>query len=230
MKSELKNIKIKYWTFPDGTDLKGIETFIDEVDSDYFLTVTKKRTDALGGGLYDLIIEISEDLSLIELAKSYLEDGVKLYIGYHAKTIYNSVKKLFESNEELRPSIEKISIKYKDCKVIFYETYENGIEENFENVIYQLFDFANSNKKWFKKIKQIHVPIFKHKDEYDLCEYRVKLNVDENITEFKSEDYTSFWGIQTKKKKYVYDVERKKKIKEEFYTQNGYDKLFQEMM
>lgn len=226
----MKNIKIKYWTFPDGTDLKGIEKFIDEIDSDYFLTVTKKRTDALGGGLYDLIIEICEDLSLIELAKSYVQDGVKLYIGYHAKTIYNSVKKLFENNKELRPSIEKISIKYKDCKIVFYEIYENGIEDNFEKVIYQLFDFAHSNKKSFKKIKKIHVPIFKHNDEYDLCEFRVKLNVDENITEFKSEDYTSFWGVQTKNKKYVYEVENKNKINEEFYTQNRYDKLFKKMM
>lgn len=226
MKSMYKSIKIEYWTFPEGQDFEGIEEFVYEIDKDYFLTVSKKRTDALGGGLYELIIEISEDLSLIELAKSYLEDGIKLYIGYQAKEIFKTIKKLFKKNKALNPSVEQIVVKFKDCKVIFYEVYKNGIEENFEIVILELIKVASENKKLFKKAKRVHVPIFNHKDSYNICDYRVKLNVDENITNFQKDDYLNFWGIKTKKKHLVYNVTKKKLTSKKFYTQNTYDKLF----
>lgn len=221
-----KSIKIEYWTYPEGQDFDGIEEFVNEIDKNYFLTVSKKRTDALGGGLYDLIIEISEDLSLIELAKSYAQDGIKLYIGYQAKEIYNSIKRLFEKNRELKPLVEQISVKFKDCKVIFYEVYKNGIEENFEEVITEIIEFASANKKLFNKTTEIHLPIFNHKDNYKICNYRVKLYVDENILDFEKANYHNFWGIKTKKKYYVYNVKNNKLKKKKFYTQESYDKLF----
>ncbi len=221
-----KSIKIEYWTLPEGDDFDGIENFVKEIDKDYFLTVSKKRTDALGGGLYDLVIEISEDLSLMELTKSYIQDGVKLYIGYQAKEIYKVIKKLFEKNEDLHPTVEQISVKFKDCKVIFYEVYENGIEENFEEVITKLIQVASEQKIILKKAKEIHIPIFNHKDSNNICKYRVKLNVDENISEFKKVDYLNLWGIKTKKKEFVYNVPKGKLKKKKFCTQESYDDLF----
>ena len=221
-----KSIKIEYWTFPEGQDFDGIEEFVEEIDKDYFLTVSKKRTDSLGGGLYDLIIEISEDLSLVELTKSYVEDGVKLYLGYQAKEIYKTIRKLFEKNKDLKPSVEQISVKFKDCKVIFYEVYENAIEENFELVIAELIQTASEHKKIFKRAKEIHIPIFNQKDSYNICNYRVKLNFDENMTEFGKADFLKFWVIKSKKKHFVYNVQKKKMKKKKFYTQKSYDKLF----
>jgi hypothetical protein len=226
MKSPYKNVEIKYWTYPDGKDFNGIEDFIGEIDRDYYLEVTKKRTDALGGGLYDLIIEISEDLTLLELAKSYMEDGVKLYVGYNIKRIYESVKKLFEKNPEVHPSVEQIKIKFKDCTIFFYEVYQNGIEEAFDEFVQILIYLALNKKKKFKKIKEIHTPIYNHPDSNNLCDYRVKLEYDEIITEFKKDDYLKFWGIKFKKRKMVYDVENGKFLKEKFYTQKAYDKLY----
>jgi hypothetical protein len=55
----------------------------------------------------------------------------------------------------------------------------------------------------------------------------VKLQYDENISEFKKADYLKFWGVKFKKKKMVYDVENGKFLKEKFYTQKAYDKLFE---
>jgi hypothetical protein len=227
MKSPYKNIEINYWTYPDGKDFNGIEDFISEIDKDYFLTVTKKRTDALGGGLYDLIIEISEDLTLLELAKSYLEDGIKLYVGYNIKKIYESIKVLFEKNQDFNPTVEQIKIKFKDCTIYLYEVYQNGIAEAFDDFVKILIDLVLNKKIKFKKIKEIHSPIYNHRDSYDLCDYRVKLQYDENISEFKKADYLKFWGVKFKKKKMVYDVENGKFLKEKFYTQKAYDKLFE---
>ncbi|GAB2797722.1 hypothetical protein GCM10027275_49070 [Rhabdobacter roseus] len=80
-----KKIDIEYWTYPEGDDFKDISEFAKGVDQDYLLTLSKKRTDACGGGLYDLIIKVTEDISLLDLAKSYAEDGVKVAIGYSLK-------------------------------------------------------------------------------------------------------------------------------------------------
>src|SRR5690606_21566959 len=148
-----------------------------DVDQNYLLTLSKKRTDACGGGLYDFIIKITEDISLLELAKSYAEDGVKVVIGYSLKKIFDSTKVLFEKNKELNPSIEELIIDYKDCKVRIYNIYKNGIEECFDEIMEQLCILRLSDKKFFKKIETIHLPIFNQKDWYKLCDYRVLLNV-----------------------------------------------------
>jgi len=221
-----KSIKIEYWTLPEGQDFDGIEEFVNEIDKDYSLTINKKRTDALGGGLYGLIIEISEDLSLTELTKSYIEDGIKLYFGFQVKEIYRNINKLFKKNKKLSPSVEQIIVKFKDCEVILYEIFEFGIEKNFEIISKELLNVASENLKLFKKIRQIHIPIFNHKDSYNICDYRVKLNVDENITAFYVKDYLKFWGIKTKNKYRVYNVRKKKLMKKMFYTQKTYDELF----
>lgn len=89
----------------------------------------------------------------------------------------------------------------------------------------QLFIFRLENKKLFKKTKTIHIPILNHIDSYNLCSYRVKLNVDETVSDFGKNDFLNYWGISTKKEKFIYKVPEKEIIKERFYTQKVYDKL-----
>ena len=74
--------------------------------------------------------------------------------------------------------------------------------------------------------KSIHIPIFNRVDTYEVCAYRVKLNVDENITSFKKEDYFKLWGIKADNDSdYIYDVNDKSILKTRFYTQKEYDIL-----
>ncbi len=80
-----KKIDIEYWTYPEGDDFKDIDEFAKSIDHSYLLTLSKKRIDGCGGGLYDFVIKITEDISLLELAKSYAEDGIKVVIGYSLK-------------------------------------------------------------------------------------------------------------------------------------------------
>ncbi|MCK9337590.1 MAG: hypothetical protein M0P43_07155 [Arcobacteraceae bacterium] len=221
-----KKIVIEYWTDPDGDDFRDINEFVKNINQDYFLTLNKKRTDACGGGLYDFIIKITEDISLLELAKSYAEDGVKIIIGYSLKKIFDSTKALFEKNKEFSPSIEELVIDYKDCKVRIYNIYENGIEECFDDIMKELCDLKLADKKFFKKIKTIHLPIFNNNDLYKICDYRVKLNVDEPLTNLTNKDFFNYWGISKQKHKYVYDVKNKKVFKQKYYTQKTYDKIF----
>lgn len=221
-----KKIDIEYWTYPEGDDFNDINEFAKGIDQDYLLTLNKKRTDACGGGLYDFIIKITEDISLLELAKSYAEDGVKVVIGYSLKKIFDSTKTLFEKNKEFNPSIAELIIDFKDCKVRIYNIYENGIEECFDKIMEQLCILRLSDKKFFKKIKTIHLPIFNLKDCYKICDYRVLLTVDEPLTKLTKNDFFNYWGISKKKNNHVYDLKNKKVFKQKFYTQKTYNKLF----
>lgn len=223
---KFKQIELEYWTYPDGTDFKEIETFVENTDHQYLLTINKKRTDALGGGLYEFIIKITEDISLLELAKSYAEDGIKILIGFSLKAIYTNIKKLFEKNIELAPAIQEVILDFEDCKISIYEIYNGGIEEAFDEIMEQLFIFRLENEKLFNKTKIIHIPILNHPDEYKLCNYRVKLNFDEPVINYSKDDYLNFWGITTKENNMVYKVFDKQLINKKFYTQESYDKLF----
>ncbi len=221
-----REIEFEYWTYPDGRDFKEIETFVENIDKEYFLKINKKRTDGLGGGLYELIIKITEDYSLLDLAKSYTEDGIKILIGFSIKTIFKHIKQLFIQNKSLDPEIREIILNFKDCKIRIYEVYKNGIEDNFDDIMEQLLIFRLENKNLLKKTKNIHIPILNNFDNYNLCSYRVKLNIDEIVFDYSKKDYLNFWGISTKKKKLIYEVPKKRIIKEKFYTQKAYDKLF----
>lgn len=223
---ENKEIRIEYLTHTTGGDLEGVEEFKNNINKEYNLTIEKKRIEVLCGGVYELIIEITEDITLMELAKSYAEDAFKFYIGYKFKVIFKNIKSLFIKNEKNFPTVEKIKIKFKDCTVTIYEIYVNGVEENFEEIVSELIKFGSQNKKLLCKTQEIHIPIFNKKDNYKICKYRVKLESHETIKKFQKNDYQSYWGIQTNKKHKVYNLKKNKIRNKIFYTQETYDKLF----
>lgn len=223
-----KRINIKYWTYTDGSDFSNFNEFVEKIDHSYFLSINRKRSDSAGGGIYDIVIKISENISIVELANSYLEDGIKVIIGYFLRSLFKPLKSLFNSNRAKNPGIDKIILDFKDCKIVLHEIYPNGIEDNFEDIMKKLFEFTLNNKKLFSKSKSIQIPIFKHRDSYDLCNYRVKLEIDEPITKFQKEDYTNYWGIKSKKKAQIYCVKEKQIVNEKFYTQKGYNKLLKD--
>lgn len=201
-----KSINIEYWTSPDGTDFLGINELSEKVDKNYFLTINKKRTDACGGGLYDLLVKITEDISLLELTKSYIQDGVKILLGYSLITLFKELKILFKSNQHLNPSLDKLVLDYRDCRIIIYSLYELSIEKSIQEILEQLCQFYSRHKSQFKTIKKIHIPIINNRDSYNLCDFRVKLDVDEPVVKFTKDFYFMFWGLSTKKEKYIYDL------------------------
>ncbi len=200
-----KSVNISYWIHPEGHDFRDIDVFTKKLDQNLFLTINKKRTDALGGGLYELAIKITEDISLKELAQSYAQDGAKILIGLYLKGLFSGLKELFKKNKPLTPSLDELIIDYKDCNVKIYNLYDNSIEESMESILETLCQFRLKNKKLFKSIKKIHLPIFKIKDCYDLCEFRVKLDID--MISFKQSDYLQYWGLTLNDKKVIYSVQ-----------------------
>lgn len=219
-------IQLAYWTDTDGVDFEQFDEFAEGLDHQYFLTVIKKRSDAAGGGIYDFVIKIIENFSLLDLANSYVEDGVKVLIGYSLKSILEGIKKLFAKNADKDPGIEKIILDFKDTKIIMYEIFPKGLESNFDRIMIELFKLRRNHFHLFEEKTAIHIPIFNHKDSYNLCDLRVKLDVDEPIVRFEDQDYLNLWGIKSRGKYYVYSVINNELEERKFYTQNKYNKLF----
>ena len=224
----MENIKIKlsYWTYPEGDDFEDIETFKADLSKEFETEITSQPTDAMGGGLYEFVIEIINNVDFADIAKDYLEDGVKIGLGYFWKPIFKRIKELFKKNKQYNPDIEVAKFIFKDIEIIIYPLYLDSIDEVIDEAIQTLSRHYFKIKNETKSATSIHIPIFNQVDTYEVCAYRVRLNVDENIPTFKKEDYFKLWGIKcVNDTDYIYDVNNKSILKTRFYTQQEYDIL-----
>lgn len=220
-------IKLSYWTYPEGEDFDDIVAFKNDLSNDYDTEITSERTDALGGGLYEFVLEIIAKVDFSDIAKDYLEDGVKVGIGYFWKPVFNQIKELFKKNKKYTPDIEVAKFIFNDIEIIIYPLYQDSIEEIIDEVIMTISrHFLKIKNETKLPIKSIHIPIFNHVDSYEVCAYRVRLNVDENISSFNKKDYFKLWGIKcSSETDFIYDLNNQSVLKTKFYTQGEYDIL-----
>lgn len=228
-------INLSYWTYPEGEmfeEFKDIDKFKNELTEDYNVNLESRPTDALGGGLYELAIEIISDFDFKTYAAEIIRDNSKTAIVagaiYFWKPLMKRVRELFSQNAELSPNIESALIKFKDTAISIYSIYPNGISETIDDIIPKISEhYIQIEQKSSSPIKSIHIPIFNQVDKYSICAYRVKLNVDENIPKFDKDDYYKIWGIEYMDgTKAIYEVDKSNLINAPFYTQSEYDDLF----
>jgi len=194
-------VSIDYWMDPEGIDFQDLDDFSTNLQIDYLTHFNQQKTDALGGGLYEFEVKVVNDLTLDQLLKSYLEDGVKIVISLYLRPFIKTIKSLFEKNENLEPDLKQINLKFNDCDIYVYSLYRGSLIENFESVASSIIEHHDQISKLInKKIKSLYIPIFKIEKENGKSEFRAKLDVDETIEEFHSIDYFKLWGIRTKKK------------------------------
>jgi hypothetical protein len=227
-------IKISYWTYPGGEDFVSLDKFKKELDSEVELEIASQETDALGGGLYEFILEVYSKFHLADFVKDYTEDIIKGSVGvaggFLGKHVIKSIKKLFSKNKKLTPGFELIKLIYRDVTVFLYPLYPDSLIDVTNDIIKVLAEhYSKIVKAVDSPVTEIHIPIFNKIDSYGICDYRVRLNVDENIENFSKEDYFKIWGIKcVSKHNFVYKLEENKADKIKFYTQEEYDTLFDE--
>ena len=221
-------VKLSYLTYSQEHDFEDISKFTENLSIDYDLEIKNEKTDALGGGLYEFVLEIISNVDFSEIAKDYIEDGVKVGIGYFWKPIFKRIKELFQKNPKYNPDIAVAKFIFNDIEIIIYPLYQNSIEEVIDEVIQKISQHFIKIKNQTKlPLRSIHIPIFNHVDIYELCAYRVKLDVDENISSFSKNDYFKLWGIRCgSKTDFIYDLSNQSTLKTRFYTQEEYNILF----
>jgi hypothetical protein len=219
-------IKISYWTYPEGKNFEGLDEFKNSLKGNYDVEIKSQKTDALGGGLYELVINIINNLTLEQFISSYIQDGIKLTLALYLGHFFKKIKFLFENNQKFRTDVEKIKFEFEDSKIFIYSLYKNSLIDNFEEILKFIVKNYEIMKKTSKnKIKEIHIPIFDKEDYYKLCRYRVKLKIDENIPNFQKKDYFKFWGVRTYQNDFIYSIKSKQLSMGKFYTQKQYDIL-----
>lgn len=230
-----QQIKISYWTYPDGEEFEALDVFKKEVSNEYALEIKSEKTDAMGGGLYELALELINNINLEDFIKDYVkgfvEDGIKIGLGHFWRPLFKMIKNLFNKNEKFKPGIESLRLVFNDCEIIIYPIYSNSIDQVMDDIMQKLSEhFLEIRRKAKSKITSIHIPIFNQIDTYEVCFYRVKLNVDENIPKFSKDDYFKLWGIKCESRSdLVYDVSQGVGIQTRFYTQHEYDELLRNL-
>lgn len=217
---------ITYWTYPEGDEFEGLDQFKSELSKVSDIKLESTKTDACGGGLYELAIQVVQDMNILEFVKSYTEDAIKFGIGFYFKQVFSAIKALFKKNQNYEPDVESVKIVFRDVEIFLHSIYKDSIDAAIQEVLGSLsLHYEAIMRRVDSKILSIHIPIFNHVDAYEVCAYRVRLNCDENIENFKKEDYFKLWGIRCDAGDFIYDLGKRDVLKTRFYTQEEYDEL-----
>jgi hypothetical protein len=232
------SVKITYWAYPtsDGSfeDLDGIDDFRKELDEE-FISVIRPRRGDLGGGLYELAVEIISHISLFDFL-SFLAQGVAFDLiksGTKAlvlRPFLAAYRKLRERNPEKRVDIEQLVILFQDTTVTLYGIFEDSIFKHLKGIFEALVAHSpNLTLPSGERPVEIHIPVFEDPSTDRLCRFRVKLSIDEVITDINEDDYFKLWGISYDFSGFrVYDVKNKLLVDNEFYTEERYNREWNE--
>jgi len=232
---ELLAIKIEYWTLPDGTitgmEPEGIDEFRSELQENY-VSLVRGHSGACGGGLYDLIINVTSTITLRDLASAILGgiayDLVKS--GTHSlvlRPLISAIKRLKERNQNINQKIEvdEFRFTFQDADIIVKNIGTNNFFENLEKIFIQLSKSIDSLKEVDTQEypHAIHIPLFED-PEQKTCRFRSPLDVDEMVVNITNDDYLKLWGVRynLEGKVRVYDVKNELLIDSSYMTQDEY--------
>lgn len=231
-------IKITYWAEQkQGTssiyDFEGIADFRRELDENY-ISVVQGRPGPLGG-LYELAIEFISNLTFVEIALFLLEgaaydiikSGSKAFV---LRPLLTAYQKLKEQNSSSNLDIEEFRLVFQDTVIVIYKIADSSVFECLERILTvvakhsEVFTLGTGERPL-----EIHVPVFEDPAKDRPCRYRVKLDVDENISGISKADYFRLWGLRYDYAgDRVFDVEKGLLIDNEFFALNQYWEVMEE--
>ena len=228
-------INIEYWTLPDGTitgiEPEGIDEFRSELQKHY-VSLVRGHSGARGGGLYDLVVNVSSTITIRDVASAILGgiayDLVKS--GTHSlflRPLVSAIKKLKERNKNKHQKIEvdEFRFTFQDADIIVKNIGTENFFENLEKIFVQLSKSIEALKGASTQEYPyvFHIPLFED-PEQKICRYRSPLDVDEMVENISSEDYLKFWGVRynLEGKIRVFDVKNRLIIDSSYMTQNEF--------
>lgn len=226
-------VKITYWAAQSGdyglVDLDGIDEFRTELARDY-VSIVRGRPGGLGGGLYELSIQVVSGLTLGYFAKLLLEGAAFDLIKGGAKALVlrpllTAYKKLKEKNARHEIDIAEFRLIFQDSLVVIRKVAGHSVVTQLERVLravaahYQALVLASGEPP-----SVLTVPVFEDTTEERVCRFRLIGEIEEPITSAGPDDYFRYWGLEYDyaRTRRVYDVERRLLIDEDWYTLERY--------
>jgi hypothetical protein len=214
--SSKTSLAISYWAYPLGEgkmeELAGIEEFESKLSENFSVFISGKSTDALGGGLYEMVMTILHNErvqdallyaggivtdSVVDIAKDKVKDFLVTYIG---KPIKDAFSKISEQNKEKEPDIDRIEIQFKDMCIFIYNVCPDGIAKNLE-IILDLFEKRFAEFLSAGQLPDyVYIPLFRDdkaptQSWKNLPVFRKLESIDETIQGVTDAAYLDYWGL-----------------------------------
>ena len=193
-------------------ELAGIDKFESELSKNFNVFISGKSTDALGGGLYEMVMTILHNErvqdallytggivtnSLTEIAQDKVKEFLATYIGKPIKDAFAKIKK---ENKEKAPDIARIEIQFKDMRLFIYNVCPDGIAKNLE-IILDLFEKRFTEFISASQLPDyVYTPLFRDdktpsQNWKDLPVFRKLESIDETIQGVTDATYLDYWGL-----------------------------------
>lgn len=225
-------VRIDYWTFPDGSptgvEPEGIEEFRHDLQ-DIYVSLVRGQSGACGGGLYDLIINVTSSISLRDVVNLVLSgiayDLIKS--GTHSfvlRPLLTAIEKLKSRNKKRRIEVDELKFSFQDTDIIVKRIGTQSLFEDLGCIFKALaenFEFIKGQTG--ESPYAIHIPVFEDPNPR-FSRFRALLDVDETIEMVTADSYLQFWGVRynLEGKIRVFDVRRRLLIDATYMTQDEY--------
>ena len=226
------SIRIDYWTYPNGSfsgeEPEGIEEFRSDLQETY-VSLVKGQSGALGGGLYDLVIQVTSSISLRDFV-SLILGGVAYDLvksGTHSfilRPLIVAIKKLKAKNKEKNIEVDELKLFLQDTDVILKKVATRSLFDDLEQIIKAVSESYEAIKgPTGEPPYEIHIPVFEDPAPR-FSRYRSLLDVDETIEEVSADSYLHLWGARYNLEGQirVFDVQKQILINERYMTQDEY--------
>jgi len=226
------SIRIDYWTYPNssfsGEEPEGIEEFRSDLQETY-VSLVKGQSGALGGGLYDLVVQVTSSISLRDFV-SLILGGVAYDLvksGTHSlilRPLIAAIKKLKAKNKEKNIEVDELKLFFQDIDVILKKVATRSLFDDLEQIIKAVAESYEAIKgPTGEPPYEIHIPVFEDPAPR-FCRYRSLLDVDETIEEVSADSYLHLWGARYNLEGQirVFDVQKQILINERYMTQDEY--------
>ena len=227
-------LKIEYWTLPDGSptgiEPDGIDEFRNKLQ-EHYVSLVRGHSGACGGGLYDLIIQVTSSITIRDVSSAILggiaydlvKSGTKSLI---LRPLISAIETLREQNKEDLKKIEvdEFIFTFQDADIVVKNIGTGSFFEELEKIFKQLSISIDSLKGHAQEMPYvIHIPLFED-PEQKLCRFRSLLDVDETIEGITNDNYLQFWGVRynLEGKVRVFDVKNNLLIDSSYMTQEEY--------
>jgi hypothetical protein len=230
-------VRIDYLTFPDGSptgvEPEGIDEFRNDMQ-DVYVSLVRGQSGACGGGLYDLLVHVTSNISLRDVI-NVIMSGVAYDLiksGTHSfvlRPLITALEKLKSKNTKNNLTIDELKFTFQDSDIIIKKIGTQSLFDDLENIFKALavnYEFMKDRSG--ASPYTIHIPIFEDPNPR-FSRFRALLDYDETIEDVTTDSYLQFWGVryhhegQTR----VFDVHQKLLIDASYMTQDEYLKAWE---
>jgi hypothetical protein len=193
------------------------------------VSLVKGQSGALGGGLYDLVVQVTSSISLRDFV-SLILGGVAYDLvksGTHSfilRPLIEAIKKLKAKNKEKNIEVDELKLFFQDTDVILKKVATRSLFDDLEQIIKAVAESYEAIKgPTGEPPYEIHIPVFEDPAPR-FCRYRSLLDVDETIEEVSADSYLHLWGARYNLEGQirVFDVQKQILINERYMTQDEY--------